>query len=77
MASEDGCRRPEFRSWVERAGIDLILVSDSVRGDIERVPEELERQFRTFLEENTSQVAQVRDVTYGRIDIHRVLRPEL
>jgi hypothetical protein len=68
---------PNFAEWVIRIQADHVLVNDNVRGDVRAFPERLQQQFWTFIETCTTQVLDLDDPTYLRIEVYAIVtRPD-
>lgn len=69
-----GKETPPFAALVDANGVDHILLSRSVRGDMSRATEALQRHFWAFVERCTLLQEQWEDPWYGQISL-RAVRP--
>jgi len=66
---------PRFIDWVSRARPERVIVNVNVRADVQAFPEQLQAQFRQFIERCTTLVADFDDPTYFDTQVYEVLRP--
>lgn len=71
-AMQHGGQQPNLDELLQGVGAANVIVNNNVRDDVRAFPDELQRQFWTFMERCTTLVDIVDDPTYLRIDIYRV-----
>ena len=65
-------RTPDFADWVVGSGAEHLIVNNNVRDDIRAFPEPLQRQFWSFMDHCTTQLADMDDANYRVIEIYRI-----
>jgi hypothetical protein len=64
-------RSPDFSRMLDKYGSAYLIFDNDIRGDLSRVPSQLQRQVNDVLSSRAALVGSWRDHTYGLIEIYR------